>query len=110
MFLLKLLLALQFLTRIPITVRGSFRDGNMAGSMTYFPLVGLLLGASAAGVNILLSTVFSPSVCEALESGVQLTGPEIDVFVRKARAEINDVLDGVPDNNSEFRIPKNLKT
>lgn len=61
---MKLLLALQFLTRIPVTVRSPVQERDMAGSMAYFPLIGLLLGALAAGANTLLSTLFSPPVSD----------------------------------------------
>ncbi|MFZ5648901.1 MAG: adenosylcobinamide-GDP ribazoletransferase [Bacillota bacterium] len=64
MFFLKFLLALQFLTRIPVTVRGPVRDSDMAGSMACFPLIGLLLGSLAAGVNVLLSLFLAPPVCD----------------------------------------------
>lgn len=56
------LLALQFLTRIPVTVRGAVTDEAKARSMAYFPLVGLLLGAAAAAVYTLASFVLPAAV------------------------------------------------
>ncbi|MBI2852616.1 MAG: adenosylcobinamide-GDP ribazoletransferase [Chloroflexi bacterium] len=56
------LLALQFLTRVPITIPRIVDDRVMARSLSYFSLVGLLIGASAAGLHYLLSLGFSPTV------------------------------------------------
>lgn len=53
------LLAVQFLTRIPVTCKGEVDDKKMARSMAFFSLVGLLLGALAAGLHILTSLVFA---------------------------------------------------
>jgi adenosylcobinamide-GDP ribazoletransferase len=61
-----LFIALQFLTRVPITVRGGVSTENMARSMACFPLIGLLLGASAALVHFLASYVFAGSVCDLI--------------------------------------------
>lgn len=52
------LLAVQFLTRLPVTVKGEVNDKKMARSMSWFALVGLLLGALGAGVHYLASLVF----------------------------------------------------
>lgn len=59
---MEFLLALQFLTRIPITVRGTAPDETKARSMAYFPLVGLLLGAAAATVYALFSFILPGAV------------------------------------------------
>jgi adenosylcobinamide-GDP ribazoletransferase len=61
-FYLGFLLALQFLTRIPVTVRGAVTEASLARSMAYFPLVGLLLGAAAATVYTLASLVLPAAV------------------------------------------------
>jgi len=53
---IELLLAVQFLTRIPITIRTSVEEKNLARSMAFFPLVGVLLGALAAGCHVLVSS------------------------------------------------------
>ena len=60
------LIALQFLTRIPVTVRGGVSTENMARSMACFPLVGLLIGSLAAAIHLLSSFVFSRSVCDLI--------------------------------------------
>lgn len=60
MFKLEFLLALQFLTRIPINIRGEVTEKRIARSMAYYPLVGLLLGGAAALLHLLLS-LFAPA-------------------------------------------------
>jgi adenosylcobinamide-GDP ribazoletransferase len=64
--LLNLLIALQFLTRIPITVRGGVSSENMARSMACFPLIGLLIGALAAAIHFLSSFALAGSVCDLI--------------------------------------------
>jgi len=49
------LVALQFLTSIPIKIKGGISDKDLSGSAAYFPLVGLLAGALLAlSYNILI--------------------------------------------------------
>lgn len=64
---MEFLLALQFLTRIPVTLNRPVEDKNLGRSMAFFPLVGLMLGAAAAAVYFVLSIVF-PSVVSDLFS------------------------------------------
>ncbi|MHB8126371.1 MAG: adenosylcobinamide-GDP ribazoletransferase [Desulfitobacteriaceae bacterium] len=59
---MEFLLAVQFLTRIPVTYKGEVNDKKMARSMAFFSLVGLLLGALAAGLHALASLVFAVPV------------------------------------------------
>lgn len=55
------LIALQFLTRIPVTLRGEVTLAQIARSTLYFPLVGLAVGAALGGVHWALSR-FVPSI------------------------------------------------
>ncbi len=48
-----LLIALQFLTRIPVTT-GDWSDRDIGRSMLFYPLVGLLLGLALAGATVAL--------------------------------------------------------
>jgi adenosylcobinamide-GDP ribazoletransferase len=64
--ILELLLAVQFLTRLPVTIKGEINDMKMARSMSWFALVGLLLGALAAGVHALASLIFALPVSNFL--------------------------------------------
>lgn len=56
------LLAVQFLTIIPVAVKGKVGEGDLARSMAWFPLVGALMGLSLAGTSSLLATFFAPGV------------------------------------------------
>lgn len=53
-----LLTALQFLTSIPVGARGKLEDKELAESMAYFPLVGLLVGTVLALAYNVLALIF----------------------------------------------------
>lgn len=53
----KFLLALQFLTIIPVGTKARLDKNKLSSSTAYFPVVGLLLGLILAGVNNLLSLI-----------------------------------------------------
>ncbi len=61
---MEFLLAVQFLTMIPITVRGKVDELNLARSMAWFPLVGLILGVLAALIYSIISMVLPRPVCD----------------------------------------------
>ena len=44
----RILLAIQFLTRLPVRVPGKPEDSDIAGSAVYFPLAGLLIAGLLA--------------------------------------------------------------
>ena len=67
------LLAVQFLTRIPVTVRGNIGDRNVARAMAYFPAIGLLLGIFAVVGHRLLSSVFAAPVTDFLVIAFMVT-------------------------------------
>lgn len=58
------LIALQFLTRIPITLKDGVDAKSIARSMALFPLIGLLIGALAAALHLLCSYVLAGRVCD----------------------------------------------
>jgi adenosylcobinamide-GDP ribazoletransferase len=61
--LLKLLVsAVAFLTRLPMPQRMQVGPDDLANSAVFFPLVGLLVGAGAVGLNHLLSRFVSRGV------------------------------------------------
>lgn len=49
-----LLLAIQFLTQIPVRLKQPYGEREAGASLLYYPLVGLLLGALLAGLHALL--------------------------------------------------------
>ncbi len=57
-----LLLAIQFFTIIPVNPRFREKEGQLSGSIIYFPLVGLLLGVILAALNFVLSYIFISQV------------------------------------------------
>lgn len=57
---LPLLIALQFLTRLPIRLPGMPEPGQLGRSLLWYPLVGLLLGAVLALAALLLGSVAAP--------------------------------------------------
>ncbi len=70
------LVALQFLTRIPVPSFDGFETEWLDRSLKYFPLVGALVGTICAAV-LLISAIFLPQpipMLLALISGVAVTG------------------------------------
>jgi len=63
---LTFLVAVQFLTRIPVTIRDSVDERKLARSMSFFSIVGILLGIGAAVVQQAASLVFSLTVSNFL--------------------------------------------
>lgn len=63
-----LLIALQFLTRLPVTT-ADWSEREIGRSMLFYPLVGLLLGLALAGVTIALQGG-APSVVAAVLLGI----------------------------------------
>jgi len=58
-------LALQFLTVIPLQIKGQIDDEDFGKSLLYFPLVGLILGGILA-ISIYIFRMFPPLVMAAL--------------------------------------------
>jgi len=69
------LIALQFLTRLPVRLSGNLEQRDLSRSLLYYPLVGLILGAILAAAGWLLDPV-SPLLGGALILAlwVMLTG------------------------------------
>lgn len=65
-----LLLAVQFLTRIPVQSAALYSDEKMAASPRYYPLVGLLLGGISAGIYFAASMALSPLVSTVLATAL----------------------------------------
>ncbi|MFV0309595.1 MAG: adenosylcobinamide-GDP ribazoletransferase [Desertimonas sp.] len=81
--------ALQFLTRLPIRTR---RAPPMAASVTWFPVVGAMIGALVGGVAAVLGEIAAPGVAAAigLVAGVLVTG----AFHEDGLADLADAVAG----------------
>ena len=55
------LLAVQFLTRIPVTVGSAITHKQLGESVLYYPLVGLLMGAGLVGLSVIMVDVPLPT-------------------------------------------------
>ena len=65
------ILALRFLTRIPVPIRddsarGAGDNAVLGRAMAWFPLVGLIIGAALAGVRWAMALAFGPLLASAL--------------------------------------------
>ena len=71
-----LLVAIQFLTRIPIPAMPEYQPQWLHQSSRYFPAVGLLIGLLCAFVFWLASLLFNPLVASIISTafGIKLTG------------------------------------
>ena len=61
-----LVVAIQFLTRLPVPRLDGYEDDWLARSARYFPVVGVLVGSINVGVWWLSSTCFPPAVAAGL--------------------------------------------
>lgn len=93
------LIALQFLTTTPIKLKGAVTDRDLAGSMAYFPLVGLLVGGALALFYNISNLVFSDPVTCAfilILNAVITGGLHIDGFI--------DTFDGIACGGDKNKI------
>lgn len=70
------LTAVQFFTRIPVRCGASADPQDLASSLCYLPLIGLLIGASASGSTLLAATLWPwpVAVLLGMAVGILLTG------------------------------------
>ncbi|WP_227761769.1 adenosylcobinamide-GDP ribazoletransferase [Zhaonella formicivorans] len=61
---MEFLLALQFLTRVPVTIGQNVEERNLGRAMAYFPAIGLLLGIFLAAAHAIFSLVFASSAAD----------------------------------------------
>ena len=62
----RFLIALNFLTILPVKIKHSLRDKDLAGSMAYYPLVGAIAGGIVALLYVAAGQAFPHAVCAAL--------------------------------------------
>jgi adenosylcobinamide-GDP ribazoletransferase len=66
------LLAVQFLTRLPLPADVGFTPARLASSPRYYPAVGALVGAIAAAVYALAASVFTPLLAALISTAAGL--------------------------------------
>ena len=59
-------IAFQFLTIIPLPFKRLRESNDIASSLIYFPIVGLLIGLFIFLINLVLGEIFSGAVTAAL--------------------------------------------
>jgi len=94
----RFLTALQFLTIIPVPGTRDVDDEALGASMSFFPLVGLLIGLILMGVRYLLAPLLPPSLADILVIAVLVvvTGAlHLDGFA--------DTIDGLAGGNDRER-------
>ncbi|MCK8826483.1 adenosylcobinamide-GDP ribazoletransferase [Natroniella acetigena] len=72
----RFLIALQFITRIPVMKELDYKEENIGSSMLYFPVIGSLLGLLLVGINYIGELYLPELVTNSLLLGgmVALTG------------------------------------
>ncbi|MEM9055816.1 MAG: adenosylcobinamide-GDP ribazoletransferase, partial [Pseudomonadota bacterium] len=70
------LLAVQFLTRLPLKLEGLYTPERMAASVRYYPMVGILIGSVCAVIFVLSDMIFPTAIAILLSmmAGLLLTG------------------------------------
>nr|WP_070958725.1 adenosylcobinamide-GDP ribazoletransferase [Hyphomonas sp. Mor2] len=101
------LLAVQFLTRIPIPVSIDYSEARMNASARYYPLVGCLVGGVCAAVFWLGALMFPALVALALSiaAGLLLTG----AFHEDGLADTFDGIGGGHDRAQSLAIMKDSR-
>jgi len=99
-----LVAALRFLTILPIPGSWGSTEDDLARSATWFPVVGLLLGAVAAGFAMVLPMVAPPLVC-AGTMVVVLTGFSGGMHLDG----LSDAADGLLSSRPRERILEIMK-
>ncbi|MCL5022661.1 MAG: adenosylcobinamide-GDP ribazoletransferase [Nitrospirae bacterium] len=80
----QLLLALQFLTVVPMKVRGEVSEHDLVASTTFFPAAGAFQGMMLAGTALACSRLFGPEVASGLVISAYLLtngGFDLDGFI-----------------------------
>jgi adenosylcobinamide-GDP ribazoletransferase len=62
----QLMLALQFLTILPVRITGPVTDKELSGSAVFFPFAGAVQGIMAVSVGLLSGSIFSSEITAAL--------------------------------------------
>jgi adenosylcobinamide-GDP ribazoletransferase len=101
------LVAIQFLTRLPVPGLHGFQPDWLAGSARYFPLVGILVGLIGIGVWWLASLILPPAVAVGLmiAASLLLTG----AFHEDGFADVCDGFGGGTTRDQVLAIMKDSR-
>ncbi|ABM97292.1 cobalamin-5'-phosphate synthase (plasmid) [Methylibium petroleiphilum PM1] len=101
------MLALQFLTRVPVPAWVGFDPAQMRRAVRHFPLVGVLIGAFSAGIALAASRLWPPTVAAALAvaATVWLTA----AFHEDGLADTFDALLGAAPRDKALAIMKDSR-
>jgi adenosylcobinamide-GDP ribazoletransferase len=99
--------SVEFLTRIPVWRRKAYDPADLPRSTTYFPVVGVIVGASGGLVFTLASLLWPPAlaVLLAVAATVRLTG----AFHEDAVADLFDGFGGGWNREQIFAIMKDSR-
>jgi len=102
-----LLVALQFLTRLPVSPGAGYEPAWLNRSVRHFPLVGAFVGAVGAAVLLTASTAWPPIVAAllALAATLALTG----AFHEDGLADTFDALGGTVPRERALAIMKDSR-
>lgn len=103
----RFILAVQFMTKIPISVQLDVDEQDFAQSMLFYPVVGLIVGALMTAVYYIFSLIASgllPSVAAVL-SGVAVTG----AFHLDGLADVCDALLSNKDRTGMLAVMKDSR-
>lgn len=102
-----LLLALGFLTRLPITLQLDYNAQTLNASSRYFTLVGALLGLCMAAVYLATSAIFPATIAVlfVLIANLLMTG----CFHQDGLADMADGFGGAFDRNRKLEIMKDSR-
>lgn len=101
------LLAVQFLTRLPVPVGSLYTPERMAASVRYYPAVGALIGGLYAAVFWTAALIFTPAIALALAiaAGLLITG----AFHEDGLADTFDGIGGGQDRAQALEIMKDSR-
>jgi adenosylcobinamide-GDP ribazoletransferase len=101
------LVAIQFLTRLPVPSLGDFQPDWLARSARYFPLVGVLVGLISVAVWWLCGLIFPPNVAVGLmiAASLLLTG----AFHEDGFADVCDGFGGGRTRDAVLAIMKDSR-
>ena len=98
------IIAVQFLTRIPLAPQMKMSDVDVGRSMRYFPLVGLCMGACLAAAHLLLAAALPMSVADGIS--IALLAALSGAIHLDGLADTADGIAGGKDREERLRIMK----